>query len=362
MLMPIIITIALTVILLYFENLAYSEKGIGFLSALYIATVTSVFTVVSNAYYWLVILKRKMKSAGASIGHIGFGLVLVGILISSANKKVLSENTTGISFLEKGENKKNPVGDPKENLTLFQGITTDMYKDNLTGKYNYQVTYTRDTIDALKKKFFEIKFVNKQNGVAKDSFNLYPDVLKGNKGMEGYSANPASKHYWNKDIFVYVTSFQDHSKDNLEEFKPVKIKQGDSVYYSNGFIVLDKVVRQSTNNNKDSANEAVFQMTVHSKEGLTYKANPSIKANGLSVSFEPDTVRAQNLVLKINGLVDAQNGIFTLGVKESTALTNFITLKVYEFPLINILWLGIIVMTIGFGMSAYARVKQLKGK
>jgi cytochrome c-type biogenesis protein CcmF len=362
MLMPIIITIALTVILLYFENLAYSEKGIGFLSALYIATVTSVFTVVSNAYYWLVILKRKMKSAGASIGHIGFGLVLVGILISSANKKVLSENTTGISFLEKGENKKNPVGDPKENLTLFQGITTDMYKDNLTGKYNYQVTYTRDTIDALKKKFFEIKFVNKENGVAKDSFNLYPDVLKGNKGMEGYSANPASKHYWNKDIFVYVTSFQDHSKDNLEEFKPVKIKQGDSVYYSNGFIVLDKVVRQSTNNNKDSANEAVFQMTVHSKEGLTYKANPSIKANGLSVSFEPDTVRAQNLVLKINGLADAQNGIFILGVKESTALTNFITLKVYEFPLINILWLGIIVMTIGFGMSAYARVKQLKGK
>ena len=362
MLMPIIITIALTVILLYFENLAYSEKGIGFLSALYIATVTSVFTVVSNAYYWLVILKRKMKSAGASIGHIGFGLVLVGILISSANKKVLSENTTGISFLEKGENKKNPVGDPKENLTLFQGITTDMYKDNLTGKYNYQVTYTRDTIDALKKKFFEIKFVNKQNGVAKDSFNLYPDVLKGNKGMEGYSANPASKHYWNKDIFVYVTSFQDHSKDNLEEFKPVKIKQGDSVYYSNGFIVLDNVVRQSTNNKKDSANEAVFQMTVHSKEGLTYKANPSIKANGLSVSFEPDTVRAQNLVLKINGLADAQNGIFILGVKESTALTNFITLKVYEFPLINILWLGIIVMTIGFGMSAYARVKQLKGK
>jgi len=49
-------------------------------------------------------------------------------------------------------------------------------------------------------------------------------------------------------------------------------------------------------------------------------------------------------------------------VKESASLTNLITLKVYEFPFINILWLGIIVMTIGFMMSAYARLKKLKSK
>jgi cytochrome c-type biogenesis protein CcmF len=35
---------------------------------------------------------------------------------------------------------------------------------------------------------------------------------------------------------------------------------------------------------------------------------------------------------------------------------------VYEFPFINILWLGIIVMTIGFMMSSYARLKKLKSK
>jgi cytochrome c-type biogenesis protein CcmF len=359
---PLIITAVITAVLLYFENLTYTEKGAGYLSALYLATVTSVFTVVANAHYWLVILKRKMKSAGASIGHIGFGMVLVGILISSSNKKVLSENTTGISFLQKDGNKKNPVGDPKENLTLFQGITTDMYKDELTGKYNYKVTYVRDTVDALKKKFFELKFVSKSNGETKDSFYLYPDVLKSNKGMDGFSANPASKHYWNKDIFVYVTSFQDHSKDNLEEFKPNNIKVGDSVFYGNGYIVLDTVLKKANQLNNDSLSEAIFKMTVHSKEGITYTANPSIRAKGMEISFIPDTVRAQNLVLKLNGIANTEKGIFILGVKESTSLTNFITLKVYEFPLINLLWLGVIVMTFGFGLSTYARVKQLKSK
>ena len=57
-----------------------------------------------------------------------------------------------------------------------------------------------------------------------------------------------------------------------------------------------------------------------------------------------------------------EKGTLEIGVKESASLTNLITLKVYEFPFINILWLGIIVMTIGFMMSAYARLKKLKSK
>ncbi len=44
-----------------------------------------------------------MKSAGASIAHIGFGLVLMGIIISSSRKAVLSENTTGIALLQKSK-------------------------------------------------------------------------------------------------------------------------------------------------------------------------------------------------------------------------------------------------------------------
>jgi cytochrome c-type biogenesis protein CcmF len=260
MLVPIIITIIATATLLYFQNqLNFFKKGPGYLTALYLATITSVFTVVSNAYYWIIVLKAKMKSAGASIGHIGFGLVLVGILISSSNKKVLSWNTTGKNVIQANpKDKKSLAGDPMENITLDNGVPTNMDLNKQTGKYNYTVTYLRDSVDKLQKKFFVLKFVKNETGSnAKDSFYLYPDLMKNKNQMDGFSPNPDSRHYWNKDIFVYVTA----------------------------------------------------------------------------------------IALKTN-----QNG------------AEFIAIKVYEFPLINVLWLGVIVMTIGFGISTYARVKQLKGK
>jgi cytochrome c-type biogenesis protein CcmF len=130
-----------------------------------------------------------MKSAGASITHVGFALFLVGVLISSSKKKVLSENTTGIAVFEKTKDQ-----DPAENITLFKGVRTDMGK--------YFVTYVRDTAnDFDRKKYFEIKFESKDG---RDNFYLYPDVLKNNKGMEGFAANPDKQHYLWGDILAML--------------------------------------------------------------------------------------------------------------------------------------------------------------
>jgi cytochrome c-type biogenesis protein CcmF len=347
---PLIVTAMLSAIIFYFIGIAYEEKGIGYLGALYVGLVAATFGMVANAFYWLNILKGKLKSAAASVGHIGFTMVLLGILISSSNKTVLSWNTTGISPLKEDNAKNNPTGNPRENITLFEGVETDMGK--------YMVTYQRDTLDGLDKRFFELNFKEKKSD---HSFLLYPDVLKNNK-MEGFSANPSSKHYWNKDIFVYVTSFQDHSEEDTTSFKPHQIAIGDSIFYSNGYIKLDNVLINPNPKAASSSNELVLQMTVTSKEGLKYEAKPGILLEGMTLNQELDTVKAQNLVLSFNKVVDQKKGILEIGVKESASLTNLITLKVYEFPFINILWLGIIVMTIGFMMSAYARLKKLKSK
>ncbi len=353
--LPLIITALVSAIVIVFVGIEFNDKGVGFLAALFVATVASIFAIVANAHYWLVVLKGKMKSAGASIGHIGFGLVLLGILLSSSNKKILSWNTTGINVIQKDPNGKSPAGNPMENITLFEGIKTDMGK--------YDVTYVRDTVDNLDKKFFELKFAEKgPNKTVKDSFNLYPDVLKNNKGMEGFSANPSSKHYWNKDIFVYVTSFQDHSKDDTVKFKSHQIKVGDSVFYSNGYVKLEKVLVNPNPNRAAGVNELVLQMAVHSVTGLSYEMKPTIRLDGMTMSQVPDTVKAQNLIVNFNSVVDQPKGILEIGIKESSSLSNLITLKAYEFPFINVLWIGVIVMTLGFVLSTWARVKNLNAK
>ena len=352
---PLILTGMISAVIFIFVGITFSDKGAGFLGAIYVATVAAVFGIVGNAHYWLVILKGKLKSAGASIGHIGFGLVLLGILLSSSEKKVLSWNTTGINVIQKDPNGKSPAGNPMENITLFEGVPTDMGK--------YMVTYLRDTFDYLDKRFFELKFVEKApNKAIKDSFFLYPDVLKNNKGMEGFSANPASKHYWNKDIFVYVTSFQDHTQEDTTQFKPNQIKVGDSLFYATGYVKLEKVLVNPNPNSNPGVNELILQMKVHTNTGLVFDATPMIRLEGMNIKMIPDTVKAQNLILNFNNVVDQQKGILEVGVKESDSLSNLITLKAYEFPFINILWLGVIVMTMGFGISSWMRVKQLRTK
>ena len=345
---PAIITAILSTICFVFIGIVYNEKGIGYLIALYVATVAAIFSIVANSYYLFVVIKGKMKSAGASIAHIGFGMLLLGILISSSNKTVLSWNTTGFSPLRVEKGNKTPIGNPLENVTLIEGINTDMGK--------YTVTYVRDTFDMLEKRFFELKFVEKKT---KAEFYLYPDVNKNNK-MEGFSANPAAKHYWNKDIFTYVTSFQDHDEKDTTSFRKHEIAIGDSIFYSNGYIKLDKVVVNPNPNRTEGTNELVLQLAITSKEGLRYQAKPGIVLKALTMEALLDTVKAQNLILSFNKVIDQKKSILEIGVKESPTLSNLITLKVYEFPFINLLWLGVIIMTAGFGITTWARKHKIK--
>ena len=71
-----------------------------------------------------------------------------------------------------------------------------------------------------------------------------------------------------------------------------------------------------------------------------------------------DTVLSEGLSIGLSEIVD--NKSIAIAVKESSQLTPFIALKVLQFPFINLLWLGTIVMVTGFTMSVVRRAKLLK--
>jgi cytochrome c-type biogenesis protein CcmF len=351
---PVLAAVVISLLIAIFGDVNYTKKGPVFLFAIHLAIFTAVYAVTGNlSYIWLV-LKGKLKAAGASVAHVGFGMILVGILISSAKKTVLSWNTTGITPLaQAAPGEKNPAGNPAENLTLFKGVETDMGK--------FMVNYKRDTLnEADRKKYYEISFTAKDGS---ESFNLYPDVIKNNKGMEGFAANPASKHYWYKDIFVYITSFQQNDALDTTRFVDKDIKVGDTIYYSNGLMVL-KSVSVNPASKKETllpGETALFlNVDVTARDGRKYSAMPGIAIDNSNIRQISDTVVAQSLVLQFNKVLDQDKGILQIGVKESGSITDLITLKVYEFPMINILWLGVIVMVVGFVMSIIQRYKALK--
>ncbi|WP_290793676.1 cytochrome c biogenesis protein CcsA [Flavihumibacter sp. UBA7668] len=344
---PTLIAALICVVYFLVSGLDYDKKGIGFQIALYLAFVASVYSLVANASFIWIGLNGKLKAAGGSITHVGFALSLVGILISASNRSVLSFNTTGINLKWDERSKEKPL----ENLTLIKGVPTDM------GKYMATFVNADSTNKNGNISYYRIDMMRKDS---LENFSLYPNLIRNTKGMEGFSNNPDSRHYWNRDIFSYITYAADmDNRDDTAQFKKYTVNVKDTVYYSNGFFTLNSVV-PNPNNKKyqflptDTA--LMADITVFSKEGTRYTAQPVFYVKGNEARFMVDTVFAQNIAIAFSRVLENQK--IELQVKESNRMVPFVALKVYEFPHINLLWLGIIIMTVGFGVSMVYRSKQ----
>lgn len=345
-LMPLIISVLASAAISYFGDIDYDLFGIGFLAAIHAALFAGVYAVIANAGYIWSGLNGRLKAAGASVAHVGFGMMLVGILISSSKKEVLSVNMINpLNFAPETKQK------GTENLTLFKGVRTDMGK--------YWATYKKDSVDEHgKKTFYHIEMVKKDNG---KKFVLVPDLIKNTKGQEGMSANPAARHYLHKDIFSYITYAEDPNTEDTAQFKQHSMKAGDTVFYSSGMIVLDRVTPNPVNekyNFKATDTAIMAELRVVNSNGRTYQANPVFFVRNNLVQYHLDTVAAEGLAIGLSQIVD--NKHIGISVKESSRLTPFIALKVLQFPFINLVWLGTILMVAGFVMSIVRRAKMLK--
>jgi cytochrome c-type biogenesis protein CcmF len=295
-----------------------------------------------------------MKAAGASIAHVGFGLMLFGILISSAKKELMSENRTGIA-VSGLKDAKGRDENALENITLIYNVPTPMGK--------YIVTYMGDSTETKNNKvFFKIRFLQTDtaDGSIVDQFDVSPNafLMKSEEGTQ-LSSNPGARHYLSNDVFVYITSWlnPDNIKDTTR-FEYKKVNSGDTVFYSNGFVVVDRLLSANKNENKDLPlvdSAWLSELTVYSKEGKRFESTPAFFIKDKQASVKTDTIMEQNLVLTLK---KNDSGIVELGLKESNAVMRYITLKAYRFPWINLLWLGVVVMVTGFMISMYFRIKS----
>jgi cytochrome c-type biogenesis protein CcmF len=341
---PTIIAAVIASAVLAFGDVNYRKETYGFMAAIWIAVACSIYAITANAAYIWLGLKGKLKLSGGSISHFGFGLVLLGILISSSKKEVLSNNINGIPApLDKNEN-------PRENLTLVKGLTVDMGK--------YSLTYEGDSAHPKKQlSFYKVRFKSKDG---KEEFVLTPNSFVNYKGNAGLMSNPDARHYWNHDVFTYITSISNPDKQqDTVSFKPTTMKTGDSVFYSSGFIVL-KEVKKTT----DSLPEELFgkdgslqqaQLKIYSKTGTSYSISPKLAIAKGEILALPDTVLAESLVVQLQK-VNPDNSI-VLGVKESGAVMDYITIKAYKFPFIGLLWGGVIITAIGIIISMVRRIQ-----
>lgn len=315
---------------------------------------SSIFATIANLDYMIRVLGGKVRKAGASIAHIGFALVLLGALISTSKKEVISQNTSGKDVAQLGKSYSN-----NDNILLTQGDTLKMGK--------YFVTYVQKRHEGINIYFDVDYFTKDENGKLVKEFSLAP-LLQTNPRM-GNVAEPDTRHFLTYDVYTHITfadmeTLQEKKANNAgDEYAQAKnhnLKKGDTLFSSNAIIIFDSL---SVNVDKakyqlkegDIAVEAHLRvLDIKNK----YKANPIyvIRDN----SIQPIESRVDELGLKFMfWQINPEDGKIQISLQEKKSnVRDFIVMQAMIFPYINILWIGCIVMAIGTVLAILERVRK----
>ncbi len=195
------------------------------------------FTLITNVDYLIAFIRRDVKLVGSTLSHFGFGIMLIGILASGLNKRIISQN----QFLMEGLTADEEAA--RTSVLLYQGLPLMME--------NYELELRKDTIDDFTRTFFVDYKERDAEGNVLEEFTLEPTVLYTREFDKIAITNPSTKRYWNKDIFTVIMSLAEEEQDIN-----VKKRKEDSLQYTSYLL--------------DQGSELSFLDTVKIKEPDTF--------------------------------------------------------------------------------------------
>jgi cytochrome c-type biogenesis protein CcmF len=208
---------------------------------LYAFLFAGMFAVVANADYIVSVLRGNLRLAGSAVSHLGFGLLLLGILSTGLGKTWISSNRFAMEGLVEGMDAER-LG---KNVTLLKEAPMPI-KGNLTA------TYLSDTIER-QIRTFKVTFERRDTAgnPTGEQFTLYPNVMYDRNFEKIVASNPSTQHYWDHDIFTHVSSLP---KSELEpeyarqmedsiKWADYEALVGDTLFLDKQWLVVDEVTK-----------------------------------------------------------------------------------------------------------------------
>lgn len=232
----------------YWKQLAISlvaALGLTALTALWIEArawqyllllFSGLFAVTANLNYLITFVRGRIQQAGSSLSHIGFGLLIVGILASGLNKEYISSNPYVMDGLIEGADD----NAHQRNIILFKNMPMQMDK--------YRVEYVGDTVDGFTRTYtVDVDRLNEQGQIVEE-FELRPNILYNKDFSKIVALNPSTQRYWNKDIFTHITSLPASESDAesrraLEDslkFRSFRILEGETIQFQDTVPIRDR--------------------------------------------------------------------------------------------------------------------------
>ena len=319
---------------------------------------SGLFTVVSNLDYIISVLRGKFKVTAAPVAHIGFGLLMLGVVYSGVLKRPIS---TGFNSIE--VNDLNPQSN--KNVLVAKG-------DSIPIGEGYSVQYTRDWPQG-NMQFFELKFTKKDsNGKILDQFTTTPNVIRYSLPNGKYkfrAANPNTRHYLGRDVFTLAVpnwAFDDPEKpkEKKEQWQSHKMAQGDTIYTKRHYVVFSLIANDIPKMQGYTYQEGDIPVTavleVHElKSNKMWEAKPLFFIRESTANNVPFEIKELGLTFRLPQILPEEKKML-VEVLDANPEGDYVVVQALIFPGINWVWLGSIMMMIGLLMGMWEKLRKSK--
>jgi cytochrome c-type biogenesis protein CcmF len=214
-----------------------------------------------------------------------------------------------------------------------------------------------DSVEVLAENtYYRVEYTRPDGG----KFALYPRAQV-NPQM-GFIASPDIQRDLSGDLYTHVSAVPDDSQPvEWSEPEPVKIELGKE-FFINDYVATVENLQQLTKvpgldlQEGDIAVKAIIKVLGEKQE---YVAEPIYVLRTSDKSQGSIAAVVNDLAVKIafTGVHPDENSV---SLTTSTTQKEYIVLKALEKPLINLLWLGVILMIVGFSVAIYRRWQDYK--
>jgi cytochrome c-type biogenesis protein CcmF len=346
------------------------------------------FSIFANGGLMTEFLRKNYRIAGGSVAHLGIALMLLGILFSAGYSRSVSINRSGLLIFKEDKLTEDGEKANKENTLLWANQPTQMddywltykgkrmelreapgyYKKDwfIPARSDYQFVTTHDLAWKGKTYFkkgdtvatypentyYEIEYRDAQGRV----FSLYPRYQV-NKQM-GNMVSPDIRKDWNRDLYTHLAGGIGISHERTwGDNQTFTVAIRDTFFINDYVAILENVARADSSPIELSPNDAAVKASIRimTKEG-DYQMQPLFLIKDGMLGMPVETLDELGIRLSFAN-IDPKKGVFTFNV--NTSQKDFVVLKALEKPFINFLWIGVLVVVLGFVLSVIRRAKEI---
>ena len=325
-----------SVLLFIFEVWLFQIQGLGMQIFLYTINLS-----LTSSFDYLLRNKLNTYNFSNSISHLGFGIMFLGIVVAFSTSEVISTNTSRYDLGDQQMNRENQL----------------LVKNELKELGDYFVRYS-DMQHDKNHLYYTLEFMTKDaDGNLHKEFDLHPSINVNSRMGNVY--DPDTHHAFDKDVYTYI-SYADFMADTSgSDYKNLFNKEvgiGDSLILGGIKIYFDSTYVRKNNDEKidiDNVEIIVRLRIVDQLNRTRYGEISYVVENGI-LSHKDYKMEKEGLIFSFADLAKTPQKII---LKVDEVRFNYIVVKTTVFPYISVMWIGVLVMFIGLGISFYRNTK-----